>query len=68
MLCKKQGQVTDEEWQDTLTTYQEGERSSATYHTSAYRSGGAMFDKDADSSVVSPSYCPSCQLKAQQNF
>ncbi len=61
VLCKKAGKISDAEWQETLEKYQAGEKSSATNHTAFYRGSG---DK---TSVVSPSYCPSCQLKAQQN-
>ena len=28
VLCKKAGKVSDEEWQETLATYQTGERTS----------------------------------------
>ena len=57
VLCKKTGKVSDEEWQATLATYQNGERVSK-IQTSFFRG-------DVDSSVKSPSYCPSCQRKAQ---
>ncbi|MCG8449051.1 MAG: hypothetical protein MI725_05665 [Pirellulales bacterium] len=67
VLCKKNGQLSDEQWKNVLTTYRKGESVAATQHTAAYR--GGMFDnKDDSTTIVSPSYCPSCQLKAQQSF
>lgn len=54
VLDKKQGQLTDAEWSETLSVHKSGERSTATHYTSAYRG-------QASSTVVSPSYCPSCQ-------
>ncbi len=59
VLCKKTGKVSDAEWQETLATYQNGERTKA-IQTAFYRGG-----KGIDTSVNSPSYCPSCQRKAQ---
>jgi hypothetical protein len=58
VLHKTAGKVTDKEWQDTLATYQNGERTKA-IQTSFFRGG------EVTSSVQSPSYCPSCQRKAQ---
>lgn len=58
VLHKTAGKVSDEEWQDTLATYKSGERSK-TIQTSFFRGG------EVTSSVQSPSYCPSCQRKAQ---
>lgn len=55
VLYKKLGQLSNEEWQATLAKYQKG---LPTYHTSFYRG-------DANTSVNSPGYCPSCQRKAQ---
>lgn len=60
VLCKKTGKVSDKEWQDTLATYQDGERSTKAMQTSFFRGTG-----EVTSSVQSPSYCPSCQRKAQ---
>lgn len=57
VLCKKTGKVSDEEWQETLATYQSGEKAK-TVQTAFFRGG-------VDTSVKSPSYCPSCQRKAQ---
>jgi len=73
VLHKKQGQLTDAEWQETLLTYKKGERSTSISHTTAYRGdankGGSTFGYPAASStIVSPSYCPSCQKNAQQSF
>ena len=66
VLTKKTGQLSDKEWETVLETYKAGERSLATLHTTAYR--GGMFDTNGSSvSVSDPSYCPSCQLRAQQN-
>jgi hypothetical protein len=59
VLTKKTGEVTDEEWQSTLTTYKSGERKTKAMQTSFFRGG------EVTSSVQSPSYCPSCQRKAQ---
>ena len=67
VLCKKTGQLSTDEWQDVLKTYEKGERAKpAKVHTSAYR-GGMFSGEGSSTSVVSPSYCPSCQLKAQRN-
>jgi hypothetical protein len=57
VLHKTAGKVSDKEWQDTLATYQSGERTKA-IQTSFFRGG-------VSTSVQSPSYCPSCQRKAQ---
>lgn len=71
VLTKKQGQLTDAEWNQTLKNYKSGERS-ATRYTSAYRGtvieNGSSFSYPGSTSVVSPSYCPSCQRNAQQSF
>ncbi|MEM8946153.1 MAG: hypothetical protein AAGD11_13345 [Planctomycetota bacterium] len=72
ILLKKQGQLTDAEWNETLTSYKSGERS-ATRYTSAYRgstipSSGSFSYPSSGSTVVSPSYCPSCQRNAQRSF
>ncbi len=67
VLCKKKGQLSTTEWEDVLATYQDGEPSSVTRHTTAYR-GGSMFGGDLSTTDVrSPAYCPSCQLKARKN-
>jgi hypothetical protein len=55
VLLKKAGQVSNDEWQETLAKYQKGEKSSATYSTSFYR---------GSSTAITPSGCTSCQLKA----
>lgn len=77
ILLKKQGQLSDAEWNETLINYKSGERSAVRY-TSAYRgpvvsgtvieSGSSYSYPAASSSIVSPSYCPSCQRNAQQSF
>jgi len=61
VLCKRTGQLSDEEWQDTLTTYRSGERRSLQLQTTFFRGGTGL-----NSAVTSPSYCPECQLKAMQ--
>jgi hypothetical protein len=58
VLHKTAGKLSDKQWQDTLATYQNGERTKA-IQTSFFRGG------EVTSSVQSPSYCPSCQRKAQ---
>ena len=77
LLCRKNGQLSGDQWQSVLTTYEKGDRSSATPHTSAYRgeiydspstSGGMFGGESSGTTIVSPSYCPSCQQKAQQGF
>lgn len=66
VLCKKKGQLSTDEWASVLKTYKKGVRVTTEYHTTAYR---GMFSSDSSStSVVSPSYCPACQLKAQKSF
>lgn len=74
VLHKKQGQLTDAEWNETLSAYKSGERSTADHYTTSYR-GGQVSGSDssfsipaASTSIVSPSYCPSCQRNAQQSF
>ena len=62
VLCKRTGKVSDEAWQETLATYQDGERTK-TIQTSFFRGKDGV-----DASVTSPSYCPSCQRKAQQGL
>jgi hypothetical protein len=57
VLLKKSGQVSNDEWQETLAKYQKGEQSTKTYTTSYYR-GSAESSK-----TVTPSGCTSCQLK-----
>ncbi len=77
VLHKQQGQLTDAEWSKTLSAYKSGERAAYQY-TSAYRGqviGDHVIDNGstfgypaANSSIISPSYCPSCQRNAQQSF
>lgn len=62
VLCKKTGKVSDEEWQETLATYQNGERSKI-IQTSFFRGSEGV-----TTSVESPAYCPSCQRKAQMGY
>lgn len=63
VLHKTAGKISDAEWEKTLATYQAGERSSTISHATFYR--GEM---GVNTSVVSPSYCPSCQRRAQMGF
>ena len=58
VLTKKAGQVSSDQWQETLAKYQKGEQTTKTHATSFYRGGSE------NSSVVSPSGCKSCQLQA----
>ena len=58
VLAKKSGQVSSDQWQETLAKYQKGEQTTKTRSTSFYRGGSA------NSSVVSPSDCKPCQLRA----
>lgn len=68
ILTKKQGQLTDTEWNETLSNYKSGERAPMRY-TSAYRGNviesSSSFSYPATSTITSPSYCPSCQRNAQ---
>jgi hypothetical protein len=59
VLCKKTGKVSDEEWQQTLAEYKSGERTKA-IQTAFYRG-----KSEVNTAVQSPSYCPSCQRRAQ---
>jgi len=85
VLHKKQGQLTDAEWIETLSAYKQGVRAQPMFHSSAYRgqvnesssysnytsgfpTSGSFSYPSATTSVVSPSYCPSCQKNAQQSF
>jgi hypothetical protein len=63
VLHKTTGKVSDDEWQETLTTYQKGERKTKALQTSFFRGSEGV-----TSSVQSPSYCPSCQRRAQQGM
>ncbi len=58
VLVKKAGQISSDQWQETLAKYQKGEQTTKTHSTSFYRGGSAT------SKVESPSGCKSCQLKA----
>ncbi len=52
VLCKKTGQLTEEQWRHILDTYQKGEKKAPTLHTAFYRGAGTMFDeKDSSSSI-----------------
>jgi hypothetical protein len=61
VLHKTAGKMSDEKWQTTLTTYKTGERKTKALQTSFFRG-------EVSSSVQSPSYCPSCQRRAQQGM
>jgi hypothetical protein len=58
VLSKTTGNVSDTEWRATLKKYQAGDRASSTINTSFFRGDGTI-----PSSVQSPSYCPSCQMR-----
>jgi len=58
VLLKKAGQISDDEWQETLAKYQTGEQSTKTFTTTFYR-GGSESNK-----TITPSGCTSCQLRA----
>lgn len=69
ILCKKLGQLSDREWNETLATYQKGERAGI-LHTTFFRGDGTLDsagvpDTSGESmalpAVTTPSYCPSCQ-------
>jgi len=56
VLCKKTGQLTEEQWRATLATYQKGERQTPTIHTAFYRGAGTMFDdKGISAKITIPS-------------
>lgn len=61
VLHKTAGKVSDQKWQETLATYKAGERKTKALQTSYFRGG-------VSTSVQSPSYCPSCQRRAQQGM
>lgn len=72
VLHKKQGKLTEAEWNETLSAYKSGIRTAQQY-TSAYRgqinkNGSTFSYPAANSTITSPSYCPSCQRNAQQSF
>lgn len=58
VLVKKSGQISSDQWQETLAKYQKGEQTTKTHATSFYRADSE------NRSVVSPSGCKSCQLRA----
>ncbi len=56
VLCKKTGQLTEEQWRVTLETYQKGEKKAPTIHTAFFRGAGTMFDtKGISSKITIPS-------------
>ncbi|NOY30137.1 MAG: hypothetical protein GXP28_08150 [Planctomycetes bacterium] len=56
VLCKKTGQLTEEQWHATLATYQKGEQQAPTIHTAFYRGAGTMFDtNDGSTKIAIPS-------------
>jgi len=59
ILCRKTGQLSDDQWQETLAKYQDGDRTGQTHRTSYYR-GESL---DGGTGIVNPGYCPSCQRK-----
>jgi uncharacterized protein (DUF1778 family) len=61
VLHKTAGKMSDETWQKTLATYKAGERQTKAIQTTYFRG-------EVTSSVQSPSYCPSCQRRAQQGM
>lgn len=67
VLCKKRGQLSDAEWNQVLSTYKSGDRSTPINYSTAYR-GTSFSSTPMSTSVVSPSYCPSCQRNAQRSF
>jgi len=84
VLHKQVGQLTESEWNETLVEYQAGERAQPVSYTTAYRGNvietpSSSFNTSypsvmpatmspATPSIVSPSYCPSCQKNAQRGF
>ena len=56
VLVKREGQIPDEEWQETLAKYQDGEQTKA--YTTFYRGSTEI------STAISTSGCKSCQLRA----
>ena len=52
VLCKKTGQLTEEQWRNILDTYQKGEKKAATLHTAFYRGAGTMFDENEHSTSI----------------
>jgi hypothetical protein len=60
VLVKKAGQISSDEWLETLARYKQGEQSTKTFTTSFYRG-------DSDTAVSSSvSGCKACQLRLQQ--
>ena len=59
VLVKKAGQISSDEWEETLATYQSGVQSTKTY-TTLYRGGVES------ASTISNGGCKACQLKAMQ--
>lgn len=57
VLLKKSGQISNDEWQETLAKYQKGEQTTKS-HTTFYRGGSEQ------SKTITPSGCTSCQLQA----
>ena len=58
ILYKKGGELNEKEWETTLVRYKKGDRKGLLARTSFFRGG--------DASISSPSYCPTCQLKAMR--
>jgi len=64
VICRKEGQLSNDQWQKILAKYRTGQRDSESYRTTFYR--GNRVEGDAYPPVAIPADCPSCQLRAQQ--
>ena len=64
ILVKKLGQLSDDQWNETLATYQKGEKlQKGTLHTTFFRGDGTLDTSGSISVSNSRSNCPSCQRK-----
>jgi len=64
VLCRKVGQLSNDQWQKTLAKYQTGERNAKIARTTFYR--GNQAEGSVYPPVAIPADCPSCQLRAPQ--
>ena len=66
ILCKKLGQLTDDQWNETLATYQKGEKlQNGKLHTTFFRGDGTLDTSGSISVSNSNSNCSSCQRKSR---
>jgi len=64
VICRKVGQLSNDQWQKTLAKYKTGQRNTKVARTTFYR--GSQTNGSAYPPVAIPADCPSCRLRAPQ--